>query len=257
MQASTLCTVVIENDPRQAVSNLLKDYYQSFRVTNEKGLSDRERMLKSDSTEVVVLNTENGIQSVIDSFRQLLHTHGQVVLTTDPPVASFEDVEVSALDCLVQHKKVDQLMREVARSKRLVIKLSQDKKNKTATAEPPLTTYRDRIVIKTSDAYHIVKKKNIIRCEADVNYTKIHLSNGRPIISARTLKQYERMLGRLPFLRVHQSHLVNIDHLLRYEKRDGGTLILADQQEVPVSKGYKDGLLCLLNQFDAISTNNK
>lgn len=106
-----------------------------------------------------------------------------------------------------------------------------------------------KIVLRTAESIHIVPIKNIIRCEADVNYTKFVLDNGEKMLVSRTLKDYAEMLEPAGFFRTHQSHLVNLDHILRYDKVDGGHLVMCDESIVPVSIRKKDELFKLFEKM--------
>ena len=63
------------------------------------------------------------------------------------------------------------------------------------------------------------------------------------VLTSKTLKEYETLLPNRHFFRPHQSHLVNLDYLTRYDKRNGDKLILKDGSEVPISSRKKDVLL--------------
>jgi two-component system LytT family response regulator len=81
----------------------------------------------------------------------------------------------------------------------------------------------------------------IVRCEADDNYTLIFLPQQKHVIS-RTLKDVEETLKAYNFMRVHKSHLVNLDKVVRYQKQEGGVLILQDNSQIPVGRQTKEEL---------------
>jgi two-component system LytT family response regulator len=87
---------------------------------------------------------------------------------------------------------------------------------------------------------HIIKVKNIIRCQADDYYTNFFLVDGRRIMISKTLKESEELLVDYKFIRHHRSHLVNISYIKKYVKSDGGYIVLADGTKIPVSRRKKD-----------------
>lgn len=93
----------------------------------------------------------------------------------------------------------------------------------------------DRITLPTAEGFHVLAPADIVRCESDGNYTRFHLANGDKLLASRTLKEFEAALEPHGFLRVHLSHLVNMAQVRMYLHRDGGTLVLTNGQEVPVS----------------------
>jgi two-component system, LytTR family, response regulator len=84
---------------------------------------------------------------------------------------------------------------------------------------------------------------DIIRAEADSNYTHFHLTGGKHVMVSRTIKEYEAMLTGTGLLRVHQSHLVNLNFVDKFIKRDGGYLQLRDGSCIPVSPNLKKQVL--------------
>jgi two-component system LytT family response regulator len=97
-----------------------------------------------------------------------------------------------------------------------------------------------RLVLKTQESVHVVELDHIIRCEADRNYTSFFLTGGKKILVSRTLKDYETLLSGHNFLRVQQSHLVNLDFVDRYDKGNGGAVVMKDGSEVPLSPAKRD-----------------
>jgi two-component system, LytTR family, response regulator len=97
-----------------------------------------------------------------------------------------------------------------------------------------------RLVLKTQESVHVVDLDQIIRCEADRNYTSFFLKEGRKILVSRTLKDYETLLTGHNFLRVQQSHLINLNYVDRYDKGNGGAVVMKDGSEVPLSPAKRD-----------------
>jgi two-component system LytT family response regulator len=101
-------------------------------------------------------------------------------------------------------------------------------------------TEKRRLVLKTQESVHVVELDQIIRCEADRNYTSFFLKDNKKILVSKTLKDYETLLSGHNFLRVQQSHLVNIDYVDRYDKKNGGAVVMKDGSEVPLSPAKRD-----------------
>ncbi|MBC7851074.1 MAG: response regulator transcription factor [Chitinophagaceae bacterium] len=83
-----------------------------------------------------------------------------------------------------------------------------------------------------------VSLHDIIRLEADRNYTKLFFTNGKNFLSSKTLAEYEKLIREKGFVRVHRSHLINSRHIISYTKE--GVIVLRDQYEIEVSRRKKD-----------------
>lgn len=101
-------------------------------------------------------------------------------------------------------------------------------------------TQKRKLVLKTTESVFVVELEEIIRCESDRNYTIVFLTDKRKILISKTLKDYEELLGAYNFMRIHQSHLVNLDFVDRYDKTDGGSVVMKDGSQVPLSPQKKD-----------------
>ncbi|MGL4595905.1 MAG: LytR/AlgR family response regulator transcription factor, partial [Bacteroidia bacterium] len=97
--------------------------------------------------------------------------------------------------------------------------------------------------LNSADRVHVINTSEIVRCESERNYTTFFMQNGKQIVVTRTLKEYEELLEPLGFVRVHHSHLINLNQLKEFVKADGGYAIMNDGAQVPVSVRKKDDLL--------------
>lgn len=98
------------------------------------------------------------------------------------------------------------------------------------------TDVPSKIALPTGVGFTIVDVKNIVRCQSDDNYTKFFLADENKILISRTLKEVEGILSERGFFRVHQSHLINPRYVNGVSRQDGGSLIMCDDTEVPVSR---------------------
>lgn len=93
-----------------------------------------------------------------------------------------------------------------------------------------------KISISALDGIYFINIQDIIRCEAEDNYTHIHLSNGDKITASKTIKAYEDLLSAVNFYRVHKSHLINLNYMKKFVKGDGGYLVMDDSKKIEVSR---------------------
>lgn len=100
-----------------------------------------------------------------------------------------------------------------------------------------------KIALNNGNKIEIITIANIIRCEADSNYCKIFLSDGRDLYLSKTLKEIEGMLSNYSFLRIHNKHLINSSHVQNYLKSDGGHLTMSDGCQVQVTRFSKKEMI--------------
>jgi two-component system, LytTR family, response regulator len=88
-----------------------------------------------------------------------------------------------------------------------------------------------------------VETNQIIRCEAENNYTHVFLESGIKKTISKTLKEFEELLIDFGFIRVHQSHLINLSHIKSYLKNDGGYIEMDNSNIVPISRNRKEEII--------------
>ncbi|MFM7661739.1 MAG: LytR/AlgR family response regulator transcription factor, partial [Bacteroidota bacterium] len=81
------------------------------------------------------------------------------------------------------------------------------------------------------------------------NYTFFFLTNGKKILVSKTLKEFELLLTGHNFFRIQQSHLININFVDRYDKFDGGSVIMKDGAAVPLSQAKKEMFFRLIENL--------
>jgi two-component system LytT family response regulator len=102
-----------------------------------------------------------------------------------------------------------------------------------------------KIVLRDSSSIYFVKVSDIIRCESDRSYTTFILNDGKKIVVSKGIKDYEEILEPNGFIRTHQSHLINISRIVRFDKLDGGTLVMENGDQVPVSQRKREQIIDL------------
>ncbi|HYG40644.1 MAG TPA: LytTR family DNA-binding domain-containing protein [Cytophagales bacterium] len=101
---------------------------------------------------------------------------------------------------------------------------------------------QDRIALPTLEGYEIIHCNDIIRCEADRNYSHIFTKNGASHIVCRSLKEVENILCNHSFLRIHHSHIINPAYVLKILKIDGGSVEMTDGTQVRITRNKEENM---------------
>jgi len=140
-------------------------------------------------------------------------------------------------DLVTTIKKYKEQKKSTSVSEQLSILMHQIKKPES---------FPKRIALPTLEGIHMVDPENIVRLEADNNYTSIHLIDNRTIIVSKTLKEIDSMLDPSRYFRIHQSHTIDVQKIKMYQRGRGGSVTMKDGTLLPVSKNKKEALLSLL-----------
>ena len=100
-----------------------------------------------------------------------------------------------------------------------------------------------KICIPTLQGFELISVNEIMYLQADGAYTYFFMESGKRITSTKNLGFYEEELKEEPFLRIHQTFMVNINRVKQYLKADNGYVIMTTGKAIRVSRSKKDELL--------------
>lgn len=167
----------------------------------------------------------------------------EVVFTTAYEHYAIKAFKTKAVDYLLKPIDIDELKQAVESvEERLKKGNTTSIKNMEELIYSTLNKLK-KVSIPSQEGLLFVDAADIIRLEAESNYTHVYLKDRRKITASKTLKHFEEVLQNYNFCRVHSTHMINLDKIERYIKGDGGFIVLNDDVTIPVSRAYKMELI--------------
>lgn len=244
-------TIIIDDESkaRENLKLLLSDYCPKVNVLACEGsVTSALSAIQTHEPELVFLDVQMQGETGFDLLEKLETIPFEVVFTTAHHEYALKAFKFSALDYLLKPIDISELKNAVSRAE---IKSGDQIKKRMDMATESIKQSKSsftKIALPTSDGFVFVGKNQIIRCESTDNYTNFYLSDGTKHLVSKTLKHFDELLSAHNFFRIHQSHLINLEHLERYHKGEGGYAIMSDGASVMVSRRKKvDFLECLSN----------
>ena len=246
-----LNTLIIDDEKqaRNSLSSDLNKHQDTITFLGEAdGVETAVKLINDKKPDLVFLDINLGDGSGFDVLERASYKKFMTIFVTAYDQYAIKAFKVSALDFLLKPVDSDELAEAVKKAESLI---------KPNTSEEQIKVFRDtkvsgaekKIVLKELDAVHIVKVNDLIACEASGIYTTFYINNNKQIVVSKNLKEYEEILEPYNFLRVHNSFLINANKIEKFEKSDGGFLILEGGQRVPVSQRKRDVVMEFLKNF--------
>lgn len=242
------CVIVDdESKAREILAEMLKLYCTNVEVVGQAyNVKSAYEIINIEKPDLVLLDIKMPDGSGFDLLNKFSDIPFQVIFITAHEEYAIKAFRFSALDYLLKPIDPSDLMSAI---------------DKISSAEPEADIneqfdafksnyfekedkYGDkRIVLKTQENIYVIYLKDLIRCQSEKNYTYFYFTNRDRIIVSKTLKEFDDLLSEFNFMRVHRSHLINLKYIDRFEKADGGMVIMSDGSKVEVSHRKKEALL--------------
>jgi two-component system LytT family response regulator len=243
--------VIVDDEAavRNTISNLLKENFPGITVSAAAGsVTEGYTAVTEHHPDILFLDVELPDGLGFDLLKKVSPVRFRTIFITGHQEYALDAIKVSAFDYILKPVDGDELKAAIIRAREIINHEEEQLKIIALSENLQGKKVLKRIILKTAEALQLISVSDIIRAEADSNYTRFHLTGGKHIIVSRTLKDYEEMLSGTTLIRVHQSHIVNMNYIDRFFKHDGGYLLLKDGSTVPVSPVLKQKVLQALTE---------
>jgi len=238
--------IIVDDEPavRNTISTLLREGFPEITVCAQAGsVGEGFVAVMEHKPDLLFLDVELPDGLGFDLLKKVSPVHFRTIFIIGHQEYALDAIKVSALDYILKPIDQDELKSAIEKAREVLNHEDEQMKLQALGENLQGKKILKRIILRTADALQLISVSDIIRAEADSNYTHFHLSGGKHIMVSRTIKEYEAMLSGSGLIRVHQSHLVNLNYIDKFMKHDGGYLQLKDGTSVPVSPNLKQIVL--------------
>ncbi|MCH6232456.1 LytR/AlgR family response regulator transcription factor [Cognataquiflexum rubidum] len=228
---------------REFLATQIKQHCPSIsKVRESSSAAEGILVVKNNDIDVVFLDIEMPGGNGFDFLNQVGEVNFHIIFVTAFDSYALKAIKYSALDYLLKPVDPLELVQAVEKLHR-----NQSEKERLELLKYNLSNREDRrIALPTQDEVVFVLIGDIIRLEAEANYTRIFIDKNPPLLLSGNIGHFERFLHDTRFYRTHQSHLINKDHIRKYIKTEGGYFLMSDGTQVPVSRLKKEEVKRLL-----------
>lgn len=243
-------TLIVDDEEKSRITlnNLVTKHCPGLVVTDLcDSVAAAIKSIAKSPPDLVFLDIEMPFENGFALFEKIKNPAFQVIFTTAYGQYAIKAIKYSALDYLLKPVDVEDLKSAVEKCREKI----KSNPNRADDIEMLLSALKlksksAKIAVPTFDGLQMVNANEIVKCIADESYTHITLTDGSKLVVCRILKEFEDLLSDLNFLRVHNSSLINLTHVKKYIKGDGGYVIMSDDETVEVSRRKKNELLTRL-----------
>jgi two-component system, LytTR family, response regulator len=239
-----------EKNSRESLRKKIETHCPGIEIVAE--CSNGEEGLAAINTHqpaIVFLDIEMPKMNGFTMLQQLSKRNFELIFTTAYNQYAINAIRYSALDYLVKPVDVQELKNAVERiSQKASLVINNEQLEILAAYLFKQQQNPEKIAVATSSGLEIIDISSIIYLEAMGNYTNIYMTDAKPLLSSKTLKEFEDILPTSLFFRIHNASLVNVSLIKKYNKGENGQVVLANGKILDVARRRKDELLVLLQR---------
>ncbi|UZD22943.1 LytTR family DNA-binding domain-containing protein [Algoriphagus halophytocola] len=231
---------------RKGLINLLHSVSAEIHVIGEcESVKEAVIVANACKPELVFLDINLSDGTGFDFLDQTEHLDFKVIFITAYEEFALKALKIGAVDYLM--KPVDPEELQIALKK---VQSKSSVQQKEQINQTKKVWYQDdsTLVLSLSDSFQVIDLSELLYCESDKGYTTFHLSNGKKHMASKPIKSYEEQLEKAHFTRPHQSFMVNLKFIDKYDK--SGTIYLKNGKQIPVSFRKKDAFLTTFLEFN-------
>ena len=241
-----------EQSGLNSLSALLKKYVPQAEIVAQCDSAENAieaiRNLHPNENNLVFLDIEMPRCNGFELLENVKDLNFEVIFTTAFQEYAVKAFKYNAADYLLKPIDPDDLRLAIARIEHRFAKHeNKSMKELLGRLQTTIDDETRRIALHTSEGIELISPSQIVRCEAQQSYTIFVLADKTRIMVSKNLGEMEALLPPHLFIRVHKSHLINIQFIKKYIKTDGGSLLMADGARVDISRQKKDEILSRLN----------
>ncbi len=240
-----------EKKARKNLFNLLQEYCTNVEVVSDaSNITDGVKAIKALHPDLLFLDVKMHKETGFDLLDKFPEINFEIIFVTAHDKYAIKAFKFCALDYIMKPINIEELQEAVNKVKsqsdgkysKLNYQVLKDNLSQKGIG-------KKKIAIPTSEGVFFVPINEILRCEADGSYCHVFLTNGKSITVSKILKEFDELLSEYNFLRIHQSHLVNLEYVKKYLSAKGGSLEMNDGSIIGISRNYKENLMSRLSDL--------
>ncbi|MFK8007144.1 MAG: LytR/AlgR family response regulator transcription factor [Saprospiraceae bacterium] len=243
-------TIIVEDEEksRLTLANMLNNYCEGVEIIDSvDSIAKAVISIKKNKPDFIFLDIEFPGENGFSIFEHFPDPDFEIVFTTAYDTYALQALKMSAVDYLLKPIDLEDLQAAI-------IKV-QDKKNieaskfRVSILKGNINNQFQKLALPTNDGFSFVELNDILRCEAEGNYTLFHMNNASKIVVCRTLKTYHDILTDFNFFRISRSQLINLKYIKNFTRKRNSTVTMTDGSILSVSFGRKDEFLSSIDNF--------
>jgi two-component system LytT family response regulator len=232
---------------RKGLVNLLNTIEADIQIIGECAtVKEAVIVSKACQPDLVFLDINLTDGTGFDFLDATEHLSFKIIFITAYEEYALQALKIGAVDYLLKPVDIEDLQSALQKVKMLPL---EEQKKQINTAKKVWYQDEATLVLSLSDSFQVINLQELLYCESDKGYTTFRLANGKKYVASKPLKEYEKKLEKVNFTRPHQSFMVNLKFIDKYDK--SGVIHLNNGQKIPVSSRKKESFIATFLKYNS------
>lgn len=238
------CIIDDEANSREVLELLLKESHPDVKIAGTaSNISDASEMIKLLQPDLLFLDIEMPGGNGFELLKQLKEPLPEIIFCTAYGHYAIKAIECSALAYLLKPVSSQKLYEALEKARMKSNRVQRVLQMHVLQEQLNSPNDSSRFLVNTAEDIKVIKFDEVVCCTAESNYTKIHLADGKKVVASKTLKEFETILHKPYFFRIHHSYLINMNYIQRINKVDGCIVEMPHNISLDVARNKKEELL--------------
>lgn len=238
--------LIVDDEPKniRILHGLLSDFCPQVRIAGEaQDAATAVSLIRSEQPDLLFLDIEMPYGNGFDLLDQVMPVNFEIIFITAFNEYTLKAFRYSALDYLLKPVSIDELKEAVQKAEAKLQQKQINQQLENLLLNLKRQTHLQKIAVPWMDGLIFMPVADIIRFEAKGGYSHIFAKDQRKFLCSKTIREYEDILPEEIFYRIHNSHLINLNHIRKYHKGRGGIIEMEDGAMIEVASRRKDEFL--------------
>lgn len=237
-------TLIVEDKEyiRKGLVNLLESTDYNIEIIGEcESVKNSIIVANACKPELIFLDINLIDGNAFDFIEQTTNLSYKIIFITAYEEYALKALKIGAVDYLLKPVDIDELKAALDKVSKLSVEIQ---KQQLKTVKQVLKNENNTLILSFQDSFQLIDLNELMYCESDKGYTTFYLNDGKNYVASKSLKEFEEQLEQFDFIRPHQSFMVNLKFMDKYDK--SGLIYLKSGAKIPVSTRKRE---IFLNQL--------
>ncbi len=244
-----ITTIIVEDEegPLVLLKKKIESHCPQLEIIGEsKTVNHALELIQSYKPDLLFLDIQLKEKTGFDLIKKLRYLIPKIIFVTAFDKYALKAFQFNALHFILKPVDTEDLTEAVDR----MIQAKLSEVHYQMAMHNYLDNKWEKIAIPSVSKIEYIELQNLVKLESDGSYTILHLENDETITSTKPLKEYEKLLEKHQFLRVHRSYLINLSKVSAYHKgRESDKIVLTNNTNIEVSRKKRNSIIEAIDTY--------